>query len=274
MRFSRAVALVAALTLALAACQADTGATATSAADESEGATNSMQAFCDAAIEVEMTASAGPEVDFEAATEEEIGEAMGDFADRLDPLLDQLEASTPSELEDSVETATSMLRESLETGDPALFDDPAFIDADQAIDQFMLANCDLESVSITGVDYAFEGVPGSFQAGTVAIEFENQGDEVHEMAFIRINDDVDESIEELLELPEEEAMQKTQFVGAAFAAPGETDVTFVDLAPGNYAVLCFIPVGTTSLEALEVDAPPEGPPHFTQGMLAEFTVEG
>ncbi len=36
---------------------------------------------------------------------------------------------------------------------------------------------------------------------------------------------------------------------------------------GNYAALCFIPVGTTSEETEGT-----GPPHFTEGMAAEFEV--
>lgn len=72
-------------------------------------------------------------------------------------------------------------------------------------------------------------------------------------------------------------MQKTEFAGVAFAGPGSGDITFVDLDPGKYAVVCFIPVGTTDMADLEAgegdQAEPAGPPHFTQGMVTEFTVE-
>lgn len=64
--------------------------------------------------------------------------------------------------------------------------------------------------------------------------------------------------------------------GFGFAPPDATDQTFADLEPGRYGALCFLPVGSTP-EAVaaaeesgeEIDAPP----HFTQGMLTEFTVE-
>ena len=51
--------------------------------------------------------------------------------------------------------------------------------------------------------------------------------------------------------------------GAVFDA----DHGLVDLAPGEYIAYCPIPSGTTGEESAG-----DGPPHFTQGMLAEFTV--
>ena len=63
--------------------------------------------------------------------------------------------------------------------------------------------------------------------------------------------------------------------GASFGAPGDSDTLFVDLEPGRYVIVCFLPVGATpdNMEALE-SGELEGPPHFTQGMVEEFTVEG
>ena len=50
--------------------------------------------------------------------------------------------------------------------------------------------------------------------------------------------------------------------------PGEDGYAVVELEPGDYIALCFIPTGMTSDEG----PPPEGPPHAMQGMVAEFTV--
>jgi len=63
--------------------------------------------------------------------------------------------------------------------------------------------------------------------------------------------------------------------GASFAAPGESDTLFVDLEPGGYVIVCFLPVGATpdNMEALE-SGELQCPPHFTEGMVEEFTVEG
>ena len=53
----------------------------------------------------------------------------------------------------------------------------------------------------------------------------------------------------------------------ARSPPGESDTTFMELEPGRYAAVCFIPQGTTQ------DTEGSGPPHHTLGMLGELTVE-
>jgi type II secretory pathway component PulK len=74
------------------------------------------------------------------------------------------------------------------------------------------------------------------------------------------------SAAELLALREQEALAMVQIVGITYAAPGETTTTFVDAQPGRYFAACFLPEGTTPT------AEGHGPPHFTPGMLEEFTV--
>ena len=136
-------------------------------------------------------------------------------------------------------------------------------------------------ITVTGVDYAFAGIPDAVDAGTV-LGFRNEGEEPHEMVVFRINDDVELSIQELLALPEVEVGEMIQHTGFALAAPGEDAEETVTVAEaGNYAMLCFIPVGTTSIP--EGTPPPSGepmpsgigsgPPHFTVGMVKQFTVQ-
>ena len=49
--------------------------------------------------------------------------------------------------------------------------------------------------------------------------------------------------------------------------PGGSDVVSWHLAePGNYAAVCFVSVGSVG------ETEGDGPPHFTQGMVHEFTV--
>lgn len=265
--------LVATLSMVGAACSQGGTGTTTEPPDTTAVAQASPEPFCDAAIRTDIVATAGPDVDFETATEDEIGAAVGDFAVRLDPLLDDLDAHAPDELKEPVDTITTLLRESLETGEP-VFQQPAFWEAEGAVDQYVLANCGVGQMSVTGIDYEFQGVPDTVTAGILALDFTNEGSEVHEMVVFRISDGVTESIGELLDLPEEEVGQKIQFVGSAFAEPGSGAVGFVELSAGNYAIVCFIPVGATNAEALESGELGESPPHFTQGMVAEFTVEG
>ena len=139
-------------------------------------------------------------------------------------------------------------------------------------------------LTVTGVDYAFAGIPDGVDAGTV-LGFRNEGDEVHEMIVVRINDDVSQSLPELLALPQEEAMQLVQNVGVAIANPGEDAEETVTLTEeGNYGMICFIPLGTTSLPEGSGGPPASGeplpsgigsgPPHFTLGMLKQFSVGG
>ncbi|MGI8631904.1 MAG: hypothetical protein ACR2NA_05070 [Solirubrobacterales bacterium] len=152
-----------------------------------------------------------------------------------------------------------------------------------------------ETVQITGVDYAFEGVPDSVEAGT-ELSFTNASEaEFHEMVVMRIDDDEVRTVEELLQLPEEESETLIEFVGVQVAPPGEDGISPPDAPPGpvvleeagRYALLCFIPTGADPealVQALEEgeegeggEGPPEvegGPPHFTEGMAAEITVSG
>lgn len=142
------------------------------------------------------------------------------------------------------------------------------------------------TLQITGVDYGFEGFPETVEVGT-ELTFRNSSDtEFHEMAVMRLADDEDRSVEELLALPPEEAMASMTFVGVAVAPPAQAgEVVDGDLTldePGRYVATCFIPVGAdpevvaAAMEGAEDGPPPEmgdGAPHAMEGMVAEFVVE-
>ena len=264
-----------ATTVASTSTTTDATTTSTEAETTTTAAEVDVAAFCDTAIQTDMTASAGPDVDFETATQEEVQEAMTEFGDRILPMLEDLAANAPDELSESIATITQGMQSGLETGEDPMAS-PEFQQADAAVDEFVLENCeDLTVMDVQLVDYAFEGVPATMEPGVTAIRAENTGAELHEIVVFRINDDVDASIEELLELPEEEADEMIEFKGFAMAPPGESAVVFAELDPGRYGMICFIPVGTTSFEDLpEEESDATGPPHFTQGMIAEFEVEG
>jgi plastocyanin len=134
-------------------------------------------------------------------------------------------------------------------------------------------------VTVVGVDYAFEEMPDSVTAGTT-LGFRNDGAELHEMLVFRKNDDVPQSFEELLALPEDEALQFVTEKGVAFAEPGQAaaETVTVDEA-GDYLMVCFIPVGTTTMPSTDPGASgepslPSGPPHVAEGMFKTFTVGG
>ena len=244
-----------------------TGAPETTAASTEADAA----AFCDAALDAEGTAMQGPAVDFETATPEEIAAATEEFATVLEPKLDAALATAPDEIASDVETLVGLVREGLETGDDTS-SDPEYLAADESIDVFVADSCGYDTIDVSAVEYAFENLPSTLPAGRTAFAFTNEGEEIHEMVLFRINDDVTETIEELLALPEEEALAKVEFVGVTFSAQGGTDTETIELTPGRYGAVCFIPVGTMDMTALQSEEEPSGPPHFTAGMQAEFTV--
>ena len=143
-----------------------------------------------------------------------------------------------------------------------------------------------EVIEVTAVDYAFEGLPETIAAGT-QISFTNSSEgEAHEFVAIRIPDEETRSVEELVALPPEESDAIFAGVEPAtviLAAPGQTDVPGPVVGdgtinePGRYAVVCFLPVGGDPAVVLDPNAegPPQSdaPPHASQGMVAEVTVE-
>jgi len=134
--------------------------------------------------------------------------------------------------------------------------DPAFDEAYTAVIDYMRGNCGYNEMDTEGGDYYFTGVPSEMPAGPVIVTLDNVGAELHVIEFARINDDVTLTAEEILALPEEEAMASVEMVGAAFAMPGMTGYGVVDLTAGRYLALCPIPQGLTPEVAAQM--PPEG----------------
>lgn len=230
----------------------------------SSGPSAETTAFCDDYVSVQGLIGSGP--------------------DEADPMpwvegvtagLEGLKADAPEEVSGAVTGMADALLEPIANVDEEAFfaatTSEAYVDDTDVINQFVVDECEFSTIEVTAVDYAYDADLDGLEAGQVAFDFSNEGTEFHEMALMRINDDTTETIEELLELPEEEAMAKTTFMGVSFAAPGEGSTMYADLEEGRYVMICFIPQGSTSLEAAETA---EGPPHFTQGMLTEFTIDG
>jgi plastocyanin len=152
------------------------------------------------------------------------------------------------------------------------------------------------TIDVTGVDYAFEGVPSTVSAGSTLTFTNGSSVEAHELVAMRIPDAEMRPLSELLQLPEEE-------FDALFPDDAEPAVVFVAMPestgmavvgdgtlnePGRYGLFCFFPVGgdpdgiASALEAMgegppgEDEGPPDlgdGPPHFIEGMYAELNVE-
>ncbi|MBN1092490.1 hypothetical protein JKP75_07890 [Blastococcus sp. TML/M2B] len=259
---------------ALAACGSDDdgddaqASSETSASETSESAAAAdPAAFCEASVDLEGAFSLGPPID-ETAPPEEQQAALEEFGATVEPLLADVEENAPEEISEDVDTAAGLVREALSGGDPSGLESPEFQQADDAIDEYMLAECGFEQVEATGVDFEYEGLPDSVPAGVVAVTLTNEGTELHEIGIARINDDVTDPIEALLTLPEEEVFSKLELKGVTVVEPGQSETTFLRMDAGRYGAACFIPEGTMSTEM-----PGMGAPHFTMGMFAEFTAE-
>ena len=55
---------------------------------------------------------------------------------------------------------------------------------------YLRANCGFAELDVSASEYAFGGVPAELPAGPIILSLENIGEEVHEIIFARVNDDV------------------------------------------------------------------------------------
>lgn len=115
-------------------------------------------------------------------------------------------------------------------------------------------------VDIVAVDYAFEG-PSTVAAGPTSFVLRNDGDEAHFLLVAQIADG--HTMEEALSYegdPAEAGLITGVEVESDLAAPGgDEEVANLDLEPGTYAMLCFIPAA-------------DGTPHAFMGMASELIV--
>jgi uncharacterized cupredoxin-like copper-binding protein len=228
------------------------------------GQAGNLKAFCRATVDLIQHTLTEDVVPGEDATPRRVGR----FNKKLAGLLDRAERSAPAPIANDVSYASELMHvASLTAESDLLFQ---ILEPIQAIKRFAADNCGFKTVAVTARDHEFQGIPKTLNTGTVVFELRNDGAEVHELAFGRIRGG--ESLDALLALPIEERLRlnRIEELGAgALAAPGASDVALVSFTkPGRYSVACFVPAGTTTVEA-----PTEGPPHTDQGMFAEFNVK-
>lgn len=122
------------------------------------------------------------------------------------------------------------------------------------------------AVTVTATDYAFAGAEPMAEGGVFAVEFVNDGAEMHEFNLVRLAEDEDRPLQEIISSGEEPELTD---IAHAFACPGDKMTVNADVSePGRYVAVCFVPVGSTPDSTEE----PEGPPHAAQGMTFEFEV--
>ncbi|MGH9111113.1 MAG: hypothetical protein ACRDZN_02240, partial [Acidimicrobiales bacterium] len=167
--------------------------------DDGDGPGASAGAFCDAALAFETVPD--PEIDFETATDDEIGDGLSAYArDTLRPLAERLQTTAPDEVADIADALLEVVDEVAATGDPAPFEDPEFVELSAEGEAFTDEECGWTRQEITAVDYAYEGLPERVDAGVARFAMVNEGEELHEIALFRKDEGVTASAEELLAL--------------------------------------------------------------------------
>lgn len=188
------------------------------------------------------------------------------YNQRLAQPLADAAAKAPDAIKPDIQSAVTKLRALGDTGDPSVFNDPAFSAQGRKIDLYFYDHCSGPKEAVGAVDYSYTGAPSQIPAGTVQLKLTNSGTEQHEMLVLRRKEGVTETFDQLLALPQDQAQAKTDTIGQTMASPGNPDSTVVHLTPGQYIMICTISKGSVG------DKQGDGPPHFTLGMKHEFTV--
>ncbi len=137
----------------------DPGGEDTQAAASTPAETADPAEFCEASVDVEAAFSMGPPID-ESAPPEEQQAALEEFAGQVEPLLARDEETAPDEVAEHVDTAAGIVRDALAGGDPSALESPEYQEADDGIDEYMLA----EPVAV--VPMVRRGSRGTDAAGT------------------------------------------------------------------------------------------------------------
>lgn len=109
------------------------------------------------------------------------------------------------------------------------------------------------------VDFAFQ-VSKPFAGGTQVVRVTNGGAQIHEVGLVKLHDDV--TVAQFLEAtaPGATTPPPGDFIGGTGAlSTGGTSYWTVTLAPGRYALVCWVPT-------------PDGVPHVMKGMAQEVTI--
>lgn len=120
----------------------------------------------------------------------------------------------------------------------------------------------IPTVSVEAADFSF-ALPDSVAGGRTRVLLANKGKESHHVQFLRLNEGVTMAQFEaaLRQNPEGALALVALEGGAGSVGPGDQSEAVVDLQPGQYAVVCFIPS-------------PDGVPHLAKGMIKPLTVGG
>jgi hypothetical protein len=113
-------------------------------------------------------------------------------------------------------------------------------------------------VTVTGADFTFDA-PETIPAGVTEFRFVNKGPSLHHMQILKINGGKTfDDLRVALANPGPPPVWIKMLGGPNAPAPGTESNATLTLAPGNYAIICFVDLG--------------GAPHFTKGMIRPLKV--
>lgn len=237
-------------------------------ASPTASATPSVGQFCDAKVAVDAAFLAGgPPEDEAGATPspEQVGQGI---SAAFSAPYAELQRTAQPDVKDAVNAEVDALNAAISSGDSEFFFKPDFVAADKTVDDYLLNECGFNKISATAQNYEFTGLPSVSPAGLTGLTLTNEGTEFHEMVLMRINDDVTDSVADILKGDEETFNKSVVPQGVVLASPNTTATNFFDLKSGRYIVMCFISKGSDA----EHDFNGDGPPHFTLGMHEELRI--
>jgi uncharacterized cupredoxin-like copper-binding protein len=195
-----------------------------------------------------------------------------------DAQLQKYKDLAPDEIKDDVNKAADAL---LSTGDDMVAKFNAFGSDDiepsiAKIDAWEETNCGIKhseedalppgaskeiedgatKVEVTAREYSFD-MPGAIKAGRTSFVLANKGQEAHVMAIVKLKEGA--TLDQVLQSDDQsQDLVETEW-SSDIAARGEEEALTIDVTPGTYGVVCFIPNA-------------QGQPHVMLGMQKEFTV--
>jgi hypothetical protein len=265
------LAAAAVLALLTAGCGGGAGAPASATTAPASAAptssTDRTAAVCSAWVDSDAGGRVLLTTDLASATPEQLQATVKEFWSQQEPILVSMDQQAPEEIKADVGTLLGLARQGAATGDAGTLSSPQLMAADRNVDGYMLRECGYRQITITATDQAYQGLAGPVPAGTVAVTLRNQGHDAHQAVISRAADGVTQPYSEILTLPLDQQLKMASPLGLVQADPGGTDTVFLRLTPGRHGAVDFLPQGTTS-----IGMPGSGPPHFTLGLLAEFTV--